>query len=340
MFCVVVGYSYADHAQVQISLLPASQEECMNMTCISLPVATVDTDGEVVWSNNGVVPISITGDINSGTVEPGQTYSFIFDEAGQYAYNLESYPWITGTIVVEGDEHMHDDMVEDGHMHAHGSLESDTMTGVNIDIIMSDGGVIVHTITEGWTWTPENVNMEHIDGEGHAHLYVGGEKHRVYNPYYYIGGLEFGVHHIRVTLNANTHEEIINNGSPTEAIATVVVPEHTHTHYDSAPVTGTDAMEVSAVVHPDAMSGYNLQVISTDFDISGDGINQDHILGQGYARVSIDGEYTNLYGEWLKIPVLESGPHTITVSLWSNDHAPYHWNSEPIETTIAINEDG
>ena len=45
-----------------------------------------------------------------------------------------------------GEEHTHDDMA--GDVHAHGALEYGMMTGAGIDIIMSNEGVVVHTITE------------------------------------------------------------------------------------------------------------------------------------------------------------------------------------------------
>ena len=47
--------------------------------------------------------------------------------------------------------------------------------------------------------TPPCDGTEHVDGEGHTHLYIDGEKiTRVYSNWYYLGKLEPGEHTIRV----------------------------------------------------------------------------------------------------------------------------------------------
>ena len=53
------------------------------MTCTNLPLAIIEICGEVIWSNNGAVPISIAGDMNSGKVGSGQAYTLIFDETAR-----------------------------------------------------------------------------------------------------------------------------------------------------------------------------------------------------------------------------------------------------------------
>jgi hypothetical protein len=69
-------------------------------------------------------------------------------------------------------------------------------------------GYNIHIVTTNWTWTPERVNTAPVPNEGHAHLYVDGQKvARVYGPWYYLSGLSAGPHTIRVTLNANDHAD-------------------------------------------------------------------------------------------------------------------------------------
>lgn len=66
-------------------------------------------------------------------------------------------------------------------------------------------------------------------------------------------------------------------------------------------------------------------------------MNGEHVDGEGYARVSIDGgDPTRMYTEWLKIPGLDPGMHTITVGLNGNNHSTYHQNSEPILASITV----
>lgn len=354
LLAVAAVPSYSDHVQIIISLVPGTEAECTGAgTCVSLSAATLDAGGEVIWSNDGSGPVTLTsGDVGSGnagedfgplTLEPGQTYSRMFHEAGEFSFHLVDHPWMAGAITVVSDEgHAHegttgDSMEAGGHSHA--TLDAEGPLAIGIDAeVEAKGGVNVHIMTEGWTWTPENVNEEHVPGEGHAHIYVDGVKSRVYGPYHHVPDLEPGSHHIRVTLNANTHDDMYANGFPVEAAAVVVVPERDPDDDPGpAPVDGTASMSIEATAHVDAKDGYNLEVAVTDFVISGENINGDHIDGEGYAMVSIDGEpYNRLYGNWLQLPSLEPGMHIITVGLFSNNHAPYQWNGEPVEATITV----
>ena len=44
--------------------------------------------------------------------------------------------------------------------------------------------------TKRFEWAPEHVNRDHVRGEGHAHLYVDGEKlTRLYGAWYYLKSL-------------------------------------------------------------------------------------------------------------------------------------------------------
>ena len=79
--------------------------------------------------------------------------------------------------------------------------------------------------TTGFTFAPENASGEHVPGEGHAHVYVDGVKdNRVYGNYYHLSGLDPGERAIRITLNANSHEQYAKGEHPVEATTTIVVP--------------------------------------------------------------------------------------------------------------------
>jgi len=348
-----VAPAYADHAQATISIVSETQT-------VSPDTVTLDVGGEATWSNDGSSFITIksrthgAGDgsvFNSGALAPGETYSFIFDRAGSYDFFSELHRDLTGTILVEDpDSHAHDSTQEsdmhgnavngeyDASMgHAHGPLESEVPVSVNIAVTEHDGSVDVHIMTEGWTWAPENVNTDHVPGEGHAHIYVDGEKiNRVYGSYHNIKGLEPGERHIRVTLNANTHNDLTVDGVLVEDSAMVTVTAK-QAHHNAEPVDGTSEMSIWAVAHEDLLSGYNLQVVTEGFVLSPENVDTDHIQGQGHIHVSIDGkEHARMYTSWLKIPKLDSGMHTITVGLYSNLHGVYYWNGEPIEDSITV----
>ena len=208
-----------------------------------------------------------------------------------------------------------------------------------------DGGVNVRIITENWRWSPENVNGAHIAGEGHAHIYADGVKlNRVYGPRYHIAGLEAGERELRVTLNANPHNELRVNGEPLEASLRVTLPDDSHTHaaahtHTRAAIAADGAMSVDARAHPDAPGEYNLQVNTRGFAF-GDGNGNG---GDGYGLVSIDGEaHARMYGAWHKLPKLDAGEHTIGVALVNNADAPYEWQGAPVEASVVVHiaEDG
>ncbi|MGI9659401.1 MAG: hypothetical protein ACR2OD_10870, partial [Gaiellaceae bacterium] len=130
-------------------------------------------------------------------------------------------------------EHEHDAMIEapDG-------------LAVSLEVAPdAAGGVNVRIVPTGFAFTPENVNGDHVADEGHAHIYVDGEKvARVYGEWYHLGGLEAGTHEIRATLNANTHAEYVSGEAAVDATASVEVDNKTesggHEH-------GPDPVEAS-----------------------------------------------------------------------------------------------
>jgi plastocyanin len=71
------------------------------------PNATVSPGTTVTWVNNDQVPHTVTatnpaGVFDSGTLQPGQSYSFAFDKPGTYAYHCNIHPDMTATVSVSG----------------------------------------------------------------------------------------------------------------------------------------------------------------------------------------------------------------------------------------------
>jgi plastocyanin len=69
------------------------------------PNATVAPGTTVTWVNNDQTAHTVTandGAFDSGTLQPGQSYSFKFDKAGTYAYHCNIHPDMTATITVSG----------------------------------------------------------------------------------------------------------------------------------------------------------------------------------------------------------------------------------------------
>jgi hypothetical protein len=125
-----------------------------------------------------------------------------------------------------------DDMSAMDHEHSDASMahnydeplilgESDTIPEVFLSVQPDPlGGYMVRVQTFNFTFAPQNAGGEHRDGEGHAHLYVNGEKAvRIYGEWFHLDTLPTGNNTIMVTLNSNTHAPLHTNG---EAIAAMV----------------------------------------------------------------------------------------------------------------------
>lgn len=81
-------------------------------------------------------------------------------------------------------------------------VEKDSLSGWNLKLD-----------TQAFTFMPEKFGAAHVPGGGHAHLYVDGEKRaRIYSRWYHIPDLPRGSHTLRVTLNANSHDEYVHDG--------------------------------------------------------------------------------------------------------------------------------
>ncbi|WNF22933.1 hypothetical protein [Mesobacillus jeotgali] len=76
------------------------------------------------------------------------------------------------------------------------------------------GSWLLKIETEQFTFAPEKAGADQVNyDEGHAHLYLDGEKvNRLYGNYYNLGELKKGTHQIKVTLNANNHDILAVGG--------------------------------------------------------------------------------------------------------------------------------
>ena len=111
--------AYADHPKSEVSIMDGSEIQGCDEhdMCLSSSMVTLDVGGEVIWTNHGVSKITITsgtasdgpdGTFDSGLLATGESFSFTFEEHGEFTYFSQIQPWIVGTITVQkvhGDEH-------------------------------------------------------------------------------------------------------------------------------------------------------------------------------------------------------------------------------------------
>ncbi len=121
-------------------------------------------------------------------------------------------------------EHTHSESDDHGSApmrHEHGVYEVDSNNAPTVDLAVEEdakSGWNVTLKTSNFTFSPENVNKDNIQGEGHAHLYIDNKKiARLYGSYFHYDGQVDDTATFRVTLNSNDHSEYAVNGKVIEA---------------------------------------------------------------------------------------------------------------------------
>lgn len=81
-------------------------------------------------------------------------------------------------------------------------------------------------IVENFTFSPENAGKEHVDGEGHVHLYINDKKiTRLYGEWFHIPSdwLQEGENMLMATLNSNDHNDYAIDGEHIGDMEIIVV---------------------------------------------------------------------------------------------------------------------
>lgn len=94
---------------------------------------------------------------------------------------------------------------------------------------------------------------------------------------------------------------------------------------------------ISIVVHPDAVRGWNLELVVTNFAFAPEMINQENELNKGHAHLYINGEkITRIYGNWYYLPELPVGENEIKITLNTNQHEDLIYQEQIIEDVVLI----
>jgi len=120
------------------------------------------------------------------------------------------------------------DMMMDGKPHEHGMLTVDDWANpptIEAEIFKDpESGWNLHVMTTNFAFNAANAGFDNVEGEGHAHIYVNGDKlGRLYGDWYHIAGLSGGTHDVKISLNANDHSALHRDGKELAAHVTVIV---------------------------------------------------------------------------------------------------------------------
>jgi hypothetical protein len=137
----------------------------------------------------------------------------------------------------------------------------------------------------------------------------------------------------------DVNEQVSMKGMQLDDHATGELPHgHTKMNHEMIDLSESENQPtVDLIIHEDPKSGWNLQIVTTNFTFAPEYASQEHKEGQGHAHLYIDGtKITRLYGEWYHLPELTVGNHEIKVSLNANGHSEFMINGEAISDTEII----
>ena len=250
---------------------------------------------------------------------------------------------VLASVACSGD----DTSAANGSHHDHGgSIE--VAEGVPVPTIAIE---VTEDPVEGWNLrvlttdfkiVPENVSTAPIDGEGHMHLYVDGEKmSRLYGEWHHIGPLAPGEHEVRVELSANDHSAMAVDGDIIDATDVIVAQDldghamgHDHVEPREAPQPHPS---VIVELVDDPAGGWSLHAVPSNFRLAPENASGAHVDGEGHMHLYVNGEkVARVYETWYQMPPLPAGTHEITVALQTNDHAPITAAGTTVETTITL----
>jgi len=91
------------------------------------------------------------------------------------------------------------------------------------------GGFNVQVKTTNFLWRPEMASMQHVPGEGHAHVYLDGRKiMRIYNEWFHLNTYQFstrsGEQLLSIEFVGNDHAPYTIEGLPVGVEQVVDVP--------------------------------------------------------------------------------------------------------------------
>ena len=180
----------------------------------------VGSEPEMEVKQNDTVTFNITSD------EVASFHVHGYDHEVELEPNVAGRVSFTADIAGSFPITIHVGAESGGEDHHAKTIEAPPGMSVSVTAAPDDqSGANLSIATSGLTFAPDKVDQPHVPGEGHAHVYVDGVKlGRVFANDHYISDLDPGERTIRITLNANSHEQYAIGGHPVEATTTVVIP--------------------------------------------------------------------------------------------------------------------
>ncbi len=245
---------------------------------------------------------------------------------------------------MDGDDHGGDHGDEHSHGHGEGIEVPGSMIVPTIALSAEPDPVSGHNLMIGLTdfaITPENASTDPVDGEGHLHLFIDGERiSRFYNTAIHVDGLEPGEHTVMVEVSANNHSAYVVDGDPIMAMATITVEDSGSA--DPVPAADIDGgsaeLAINAVADP--RGGWNVEFVVDGFAFDAVNAGGEAAAGSGHIVLFVDGvELGRQYGANVYLPAMDDGDHEISAELRHNDTSPYLVDGTVVSASVTVTEE-
>ncbi len=222
-----------------------------------------------------------------------------------------------------------------GHEHSKNvEWEGDDQPSLYLSVQPYDsyGWVVIYN-ANNFTFNAENASSQHIQGEGHGHLYVNDVKiARLYGEPYYLRDLNMGANTIRITLNTNNHLSYVFNGAAIEKNVEIVVEKNVE-NISKINLTEKEwskeiLPKVKIEVVEDKMKGWNLHIKAKNYALNE---FDSESKSRGCFLLSINNEnITKIFGNNYHIGMLPKEHNIVKVLLMADNSSVYTYKDAAI----------
>lgn len=111
-----------------------------------------------------------------------------------------------------------------GHGRLNHVIASGPFPSISLTAEETSEGWLARITTENFNFSEAMQDGDHVPGQGHGHIYLGGMKlGRTFSDTFAIGALPAGKHVLRVTLNTNNHLSYVVGDQPLAAETVITV---------------------------------------------------------------------------------------------------------------------
>lgn len=116
--------------------------------------------------------------------------------------------------------------------------------------------------------------------------------------------------------------------------------DHDHAGHDHAPLVvpaDQPAPALTLLVTPDPVSGWNLELETTNFEFAPERVNGESTFNEGHAHLLVNGEKRGrIYSNWHHLTGLMPGENTIRVTLNGNGHESLVVEGEVVADEVVV----